>query len=65
MSLGMATALTAPTRTPGWGMSVLGALVVTVTQPAPSFLGKVNGPMYVAPASSTMASPGWAVFRAA
>jgi hypothetical protein len=43
----------------------LGALVVTVTQLAPSFLGKVNGPMYVAPASSTMASPGWAVFRAA
>src|SRR5438552_11964695 len=31
-----------------------------MTQPDPALLGRVNGPLNVAPASSMMRSPGWA-----
>src|SRR5712691_6809611 len=64
-SLGITVACAGVTRVPEGGRRLSGALVGTMIQPVPFFLGSVNGPRNVAPASSVITSPGWAALSAA
>src|SRR6476646_1016400 len=52
MSLGISGAWAGETLVPGAGNGLSGVLVLIVTQPVPVFLGNMNGPLKVAPASS-------------
>src|SRR5207244_9589771 len=64
-SLGMAAAYEGVTREPGAGRLLSGALVRAVIQPVPALLGRVKGPVNVAPAWRVMTSPGCAALSAA
>src|SRR4030095_1693503 len=61
MSLGISGAWAGETLVPGAGNGLSGVLVLIVTQPVPVFLGNMNGPLKVAPASSRIVSPSCAI----
>src|SRR5688500_2861975 len=61
---GMFGASDGSARSPGDGSALFGALERIVIQPEPVFLGSVNVPVYVAPAASSMTSPGEAELSA-
>jgi hypothetical protein len=62
--LGMRLACEGKTRVPGWGRRACADERMWI-QSVPGFLGRMKLPVKVAPAWSSITSPGWEAWRAA